>query len=72
MEQKDKIALDRAKLYIPLHKRKDGTPVNEAAAAKIVTDGSSGIPDQASLQTYQRSSFGSHEMQPSNRGKSSL
>ncbi|CAL5327670.1 unnamed protein product [Camellia sinensis] len=35
MEQKDKIALDRAKLYIPLHKRKDGTPVNEAAATKI-------------------------------------
>ncbi|CAL5374259.1 unnamed protein product [Camellia sinensis] len=195
MEQKDKIALDRAKLYIPLHKRKDGTPVNEAAAAKIekledlmrsqpnssegnvsgricwspndiysqvmgkerhgrvrglgfgptpskhgfmcnsdlrmvsdeertrdkeaiielkeqvktqgdqlqtqgiqlqaqdavinslkeqvaflmrqrqcssglqATDGSSGIPDQASPQTHQRSSFGNHEMQPFNRGK---
>ncbi|XP_028116781.1 uncharacterized protein LOC114314493 [Camellia sinensis] len=35
MEQKDKIALDQAKLYILLHKRKDGTPVNEAAATKI-------------------------------------
>ncbi|CAL5349892.1 unnamed protein product [Camellia sinensis] len=35
MEQKNKIALDRAKLYIPLHKRKDGTPLNEAATAKI-------------------------------------
>ncbi|XP_028110528.1 uncharacterized protein LOC114309025 [Camellia sinensis] len=32
------------------------------------TDGSSGIPDQASPRTHQRSSFGSHEMQPSNRG----
>ncbi|THG10299.1 hypothetical protein TEA_010559 [Camellia sinensis var. sinensis] len=32
------------------------------------TNGSSGIPDQASPQKHQRSSFGSHEMQPSNRG----
>ncbi|XP_028101154.1 uncharacterized protein LOC114300488 [Camellia sinensis] len=36
------------------------------------TDGSSGIPDQASPQTHQRSSFGNHEMQPFNRGQSSL
>ncbi|KAF5933198.1 hypothetical protein HYC85_029369 [Camellia sinensis] len=33
------------------------------------TNGSSGILGQASPQTHQRSSFGSHEMQPSNQGK---
>ncbi|THG19364.1 hypothetical protein TEA_004041 [Camellia sinensis var. sinensis] len=36
-------------------------------AYDMATDGCSGIPDQASPRTHQRSSFGSHEMQPSNR-----
>ncbi|KAH7850122.1 hypothetical protein Vadar_028232 [Vaccinium darrowii] len=65
--EKTGVGVDRAEMYKLTHE-KSGIPVNDIASENIVQDGVSGARDQASPQTHQGSSFGSHEIEPRGMG----